>query len=139
MNPSFTNVPSGLKTWIRSFARSQTYSKPSLESSAQCTGIAELLRGRSIRIVVAKVGVVGFVAVGAPVPLVLAGIGVEDDHAMVAVAVGDIHFVGLPCRRTSWPGPEVLDIVAALALAGLADLHQEFSVLGELQDHVVVE
>ena len=33
----------------------------------------------------------------------------------------------------------VLDVVAALALAGLADLHEKFAVLREFQDHVVVE
>src|SRR5205814_5239231 len=35
--------------------------------------------------------------------------------------------------------PEVGDVVAALARFGLPDLHQEFPVLGELQDHVVAE
>ena len=100
--------------------------------------IAELLGGRSIRIVRAEVGVVGFVAVGAPVPLVLAGLGVEHDHAMVAVAVGDVHFIGLFVDKRLGRQPEVLDVVAAFALVGLADLHQEFSVLREFQDHVVV-
>src|SRR5205807_7121313 len=32
----------------------------------------------------------------------------------------------------------VLGVVAAFALAGLADLHQKFSILGEFQDLVVV-
>ena len=58
--------------------------------------IAELLRGRIVRIVAAQIGVVGLVAVSAPMPLVLARIGVEHDHAMVAVAVGDIQL------RWSW-------------------------------------
>src|SRR5262249_10331673 len=34
---------------------------------------------------------------------------------------------------------EIIEVVAALALAGLADLPDEFSVLRELEDHVVVE
>ena len=65
--------------------------------------IAELLRRRRIRIVRAQIGVVRLVAVGAPVALVLAGVGVEHDHAMVAVAVGDVELVGLLGRRRSWP------------------------------------
>ena len=70
--------------------------------------------------------------------LYFAGLRIEHDHAMVAVAIGDVKFIG-PCRQTSWRGLEIFDVVAAFALAGLADLHQEFSVLRELQDHVVVE
>ena len=36
---SSTNVPSFWKTWIRSLGRSHTYTKPSSEGSAQCTGV----------------------------------------------------------------------------------------------------
>ncbi len=50
-------------------------------------GVTELLRGRAIGVVAAEVLVFRFVAVGAPVPLVLAGVGVEDDDAMITVAV----------------------------------------------------
>ena len=57
--------------------------------------IAELLRDRRVGIVITEVGVVGLVAVGAPVALVLAGVGVEDDDAAIAVAVGHVHFIGL--------------------------------------------
>ena len=34
---------------------------------------------------------------------------------------------------------QIGDIVRPLAAARLADLHQEFSILRELQDHIVVE
>src|SRR3954452_24804490 len=37
MNTSFTNVPSLRNTWMRSFTRSQTYTKPSFETITQCT------------------------------------------------------------------------------------------------------
>ena len=116
MNTSFTNVPSVLKTWMRSFARSQTYSRPSFARAAQCTGVAELLGRRIVRIVGRQLRVVRLVAVGAPVPLVLAGIGVEHDHAVVAVAIGDVQFVGLRIDERLGRQPQILDVVAALAL-----------------------
>ena len=95
--------------------------------------VAELLRDGRIRVVVAEIGVVRLVAVGAPMPLVLAGVGVEDDDAVVAVAVGDVELIGLGIDKHLGGQPEVLGVVAAFALAGLADLHQELAVLGELQ------
>ena len=78
-------------------------------------------------------------AVGAPVPFVLAGLGVVNDDAMIAVTVGDVQFVGLPVDECLGRQPEIFDVVAAFALAGLADLHQELAVLGEFQDYAVVE
>ena len=96
--------------------------------------------GRRIAgIVGRKLRVVGLVAVRAPVPLVFAGIGVEDDHPAVAVAVGDIQFVGLRVDERLGGQPQILGIVAALALIGLADLHQELAGLRELQNHAVVD
>ena len=70
---------------------------------------------------------------------VLTGVGVEDDHAMVAVAVGDIEFVSLAIDEHLGGAFEIFDIVAALAQAGLADLHQKLPVLREFQDFVVLE
>src|SRR6202035_2314783 len=101
-------------------------------------GIAELLGGRRIRVVGAQIRVVRFVAVRAPVALVLAGVGVEDDDAMVAVAVGNVDFIGLLVDESFGGQAEILHVVAALAVVGLADLHQKFSVLRKFQDHVVV-
>src|SRR2546427_8235836 len=49
----------------------------------------ELLGGRSIRVVWTKIGVIRLVAIGAPVALVFAGIGIIHDDAMVAVPIGD--------------------------------------------------
>src|ERR1035437_2033490 len=100
--------------------------------------VAELLGDRRTRIVIAQVGVVGFVAVGAPVPLVLAGAGVEYDHATVPVAVGDVQLIGLLVDEKFSRQPEVFGVVAAFAPAGLADLHQELPVLRELEDLIVV-
>ena len=61
---------------------------------------------------------------------------IEHDHAPVAVAVGDEDFVG--GASTRWPrAARVRLAVAALGLAGLADLQQEFAVARELQDVTV--
>ena len=56
---------------------------------------------------------------------------------MIAVAVGDVHFIGLLVDERLGRQPQVLDVVAALAMAGLADLHQEFAVLREFQNLIV--
>src|SRR5437879_4039996 len=101
-------------------------------------GVAELLRGRVAGVVAAERRIVGLVTVRAPVPFVLAGFGIEDDHPMIAVAIGDVQLVGLWIDEHLGGALEVLGVVAALALAWLADLHQELAGLGELQNHVVV-
>ena len=67
-------------------------------------------------------------------PLVLAGIGVEDRDAPVDVPVGDEDFVGLRVvERLGWRS-EVRFVVAAGALAEAADLQKELAVPIELQD-----
>ena len=101
-------------------------------------GIAELLRHRRLGIVGRLLVVVGRVAIGAPVPLVGAGGGVEHDDAVVAVAVGDVDLVGLLVDRGFGGLAELRGVVAALARRDLADLHHEFAVEGEFQDGVVV-
>jgi hypothetical protein len=73
------------------------------------------------------------------VALVLAGFGVEHDDAVIAVAVGDVELVGVLVHERLGREPEVGNVVAAFARRRLPDLHQEFSVPGELQHHVVVE
>ena len=40
---SFTNLPSLVKIWTRSFGRSHTYTMPSFDRSAQCTGVRNCL------------------------------------------------------------------------------------------------
>ena len=101
--------------------------------------IPELLCGRRIRIVRPKVRIVGLVAVRAPVAFVLSGLGVVDNHAMVAVAVRDIKLVGGPVHEHFRRAFQVLGVIAALALHRMADLHQELSVLREFEHLVVVE
>jgi hypothetical protein len=50
------------------------------------------------------------------VPLVRAGLRVEDDDAMVEVAVGDEELVGLRIHEQSGRSAKVLSVVAALVL-----------------------
>src|SRR5437879_1618848 len=71
--------------------------------------------------------------------LVFSGVRIVNDDAMVAVAIRDIKLVRRLVDKHFRGTLEVFDIVAAFALAGMPDLHQEFSVLREFQDHVVVE
>lgn len=102
-------------------------------------GGSELLRRRVGRIVGGELGIVGLVPVGPPVALVLAAIGVIDNHAAVAVAVGNIEFVGLWIdERLRWKA-EIGCIVAALTLIGATDLHQQLASLCELEEHAVVD
>src|SRR5438093_4242770 len=101
--------------------------------------ITELLSRRRIGVVRPEVRIFRFVSVSAPVTFVFAGFGIIDDHAMVAIAIGDVHFVGLLVDERFRRPPEVFGVVTAFALAGLADLHQELSGLRELQNHGVVE
>ena len=96
--------------------------------------VAELLRGRRRGIVRAEVGVVRLVAVGAPVALHLAGVGVEHGDALVEIAVRDIGFVGFRIDPDLGDAAEILQVVAAAVLAEVADLHQELAVLGEFED-----
>ena len=86
-------------------------------------GIAELLRGRIVGIVAPQRRVIGLVAVGAPVPFVLAGVGVEYDYAMIPLAIGNNELIGFGIDKEFGRAFEVFDVVAALALTRLADLH----------------
>ena len=74
------------------------------------------------------------VAVCAPVALVRTGRRVEDDDAVVDVAVGDVEFVGGGVEDNIGRRAEVLCVVAAAALARVPDLHQELAVARELQN-----
>ena len=71
-------------------------------------------------------------------PAVLAGVGVEDRDAPVAVAVGDVDLVGLRIDVDLGRLSEIGEVVAPLALALRADLQQEPAVPGELENLRVV-
>src|SRR5262249_11228043 len=97
-------------------------------------GIAELLCRRRRGIVGAEIGVVGLVAVGAPVTLHLAGVGIDHRDALVAVAVRDAGLVCLRIDPDLGAAVEILLVVTAGVVAEGATLQQELAVLGELED-----
>src|SRR5437899_1394022 len=97
----------------------------------------ELLRSRTGHLAGLRSLVVRLVAVGAPVALVGAGVGVEHDDAAVAVAVGNKHLVGLVIHGDAGRPAQVRCVVAVDGHAALADLQQKLSVLAELEDLTV--
>jgi len=56
-------------------------------------------------------GVVGFGAVSTPMPFVGTGVGIEDDDAAIAVAIGDVEFIGLGVDDRLGGEAQVLDVV----------------------------
>src|SRR5262245_792635 len=93
-------------------------------------------RGR-IRIVRAEARVIGLFAVSAPVPLVCAGVGVEDDDAVIAESVGDVGLVGRRIDSDAGRPVQPRFAIAALDIARASDLRQELPRAREL-DHVSV-
>ncbi len=124
---------------MRLLVRSQTYTQPVVRQPHAVHRVVEARRWRRAWIVGRQLVVdrrLG--AVGAPVPLVGAGLHVEHDHAAVAVAVRHVDLarrvVGHHVRRTAEPRRRV----RALAAVVLADLLDELAVGRELQDLVAV-
>ena len=72
-------------------------------------------------------------------PLVCTRVGIVYDHAVIAIAVGNVKFIGFLIDKGLSRKPEVIGIVASFGLAWFADLHQKFSVLRKLQNHVVIK
>ena len=79
----------------------------------------------------------GRLAEGAPGPLERAGVGVEHDDAVIAVAVGDEQLVGARQHPRVRGAMHVRGVGVALALVALADLQDELAVERELQERVV--
>src|SRR5262245_54500031 len=96
--------------------------------------VAVLLRHRVARFVGSKLGIAGLLAVGAPPAFDLAGVAVDHSEAPVAIAVGDVAFIGLGIDIDLCDPSEVLRVIAARVLALMAGLRQELAVRGELQD-----
>ena len=99
---------------------------------------AELLRRRRLGLVRTEVGVVRLVAVGAPVAFELSGIGVDDRHALVQVAVGEIRLVGRRVDEDLGDAAERDRIVAAAGVGRLAILHRTQAGVGlaDLQEEL---
>ncbi len=101
--------------------------------------IAKLLSGWRVRIIGTEIGIIGFLAVGAPMTLVLSGLRVVDDHAVIAISVGNIEFVGSVIDEQFRRAFQIASVIAAFAFVGMTDLHQELAVLREFQNLVVVK
>src|SRR2546427_13304527 len=71
-------------------------------------------------------------------PFVFPGVGVIHNHAMVAVAVGHVHLIGLLVYENFRRSSKILNVVAAFALTGLADLHEKLPGLCEFENHRVI-
>ena len=95
--------------------------------------VAELLGRRCFRVIVALLGIVGLVAVGAPVAFHLAGVGIEHRHTLVLITIRDIGFIGFRIDPDFCHAAEMFEAVAAGILAVGAHLQQELSILGEFQ------
>ena len=140
MNTCVTYLPSSVNTCTRLPPRSETYTRPSFDTRAACTGWTNC--GAPCSSASGSAGLGGgvgrHVAEGAPHPLERAGVGVEHDHAPVAVAVGDEELVRLRVHERVRRLVEVLRVGVALALPGTADLHDELPGLRELEDLMVL-
>src|SRR3954453_6888564 len=95
--------------------------------------IAELLRWRAGRIVGRRLLIAWLVAIGAPVALVGASLGVKHHHAAVRVAVGGEHFLrhdvdGNVCRRA-----KPLRRIAVVSLPLFPDLQDKLAIHRELE------
>src|SRR5678816_146557 len=77
------------------------------------------------------------VPVGAPVALVRAGVGIEDDDPPVAVAIGHEYFIRRGVDRHVSRLPEIRGVVASGAASATSDLQEELAVAVELQDLVL--
>src|SRR5262245_5584824 len=92
----------------------------------------ELLARRKLEVIV------GFPAVCAPVPFVCARVGVKDNHPTVKVTISHKKFVRLTVDEQTGRASEVLRIVTALILSGMADLKNELSLVRKLENLVVL-
>ena len=96
--------------------------------------VAELLRHRFRRVVGRRLVVARLLAVGAPVPLVGAGLGIEHHHTAIGVAVRDVNFLGGGIDGNVGRRSEPVGRVTVGAGDRLADLQHELAVHGELED-----
>jgi hypothetical protein len=71
--------------------------------------------------------------------LVLSGLRVIDDHAVIAVSVGNIELVGSFIDEQFRRALQIARVIAAFAFVGMTDLHQELAVLREFQNLIVVK
>src|SRR5882757_1399373 len=95
---------------------------------------ATVLRQGVTRLVGALRAVIGLGAIGAPKLLDLAAVTIDDRHAPVLIAVGNIALVGLWIDEELRDASEIHRVVRTLVLALLTGLRHELAVLREFQD-----
>src|SRR5580700_7195819 len=100
--------------------------------------VAELGGGRLRRVVGRRLLVARLLAVGAPVPLVGAGLGIEHHDPAIGIAVGGKDLLGGDIDRDIRRRAEPLGGIAVMALAGFADLHHELAVHGEFEELAIL-
>src|SRR6516164_727667 len=71
--------------------------------------------------------------------LIFPGLVIEYDHTMIAISIGNVNFIRFGVEPGFRGTLQVCDVIAALALACFADLHQKLSLWRELQKHAVME
>ena len=153
--PHFPTSPVGLEqglptsealnTWMRLLPRSQAYRSPSLLSLAQCSGLRKnaglIVAATEVRRPLTdaltrrcadrrRVVLHRILSVRAEVPDVLPSLGIDDEHAPIAVTVGDVQEVRLRIdshvrrqKRLRRAVDAAIGVVAVRALrAGVADL-----------------
>src|SRR5262249_32157994 len=95
-------------------------------------GVVEALRRRALNKLRARREldcIVGLLAVCAPVAFVGASVGVKNNYAAIEVTIGDKELIRLCIDEQAGRTAEILRIVAAAVLTGVADLHEELAVL----------
>ncbi len=100
--------------------------------------IAELLRDGLRRIIGRRLVIARPIAVGAPVPLVGAGLRIEYHNTAIAIAVRHIDLLGDRIDRNVGRRAEMIGRIAVRTGDRLADLQHEPAVHGELEDLAVV-
>src|SRR5262245_24774858 len=83
---------------------------------------AKLFCRGGIRIISPETGVIGFLAVSAPVSLVRAGVGVEDDDAVIAGSIGYVDLVSRRINSDAGRPVQSRFAITALDLARASDL-----------------
>src|SRR5437763_984223 len=78
--------------------------------------------------------IVGLIPVSSPHTLEGSRIGIEDDHAPIAITIRNEDLIGFGIDDNTGRPIQVFGVAAATSLSFMADLQQEFSGFRELQD-----
>ena len=99
--------------------------------------VTELLRWRIIRGVAWGLVIRRDLAVSTPHAFIRAGVGIENNDSMVTVTIGDERLVGFRIHGDRRSPEQPARIATVARTTSAADLHEEFPLTRELQDHAV--